>query len=116
MKILDGQEFGFTRLYPADIIQPLTFWTVAIAAGVIAIALNSTAIAFFNMAAEYGGATVTDRVEDTLIQGSQWVIIAVVITVFANDISDFIRGPFNISHILTPLRKFRYFQFNLIGY
>ncbi len=68
MEILNGQEFGFTRLHPADIIQPLAFWTVAIAAGIIAISLITTSIAFFNMAAEYRGATVADCIENTMIE------------------------------------------------
>ena len=68
MEILDGEQFGLALLYPADIVQPLAFWAVAVAARVITVALIPTGIALLNMTTEYGGTTIADRVEYAMIE------------------------------------------------
>ena len=94
MKVRHREKLGLTILKPFGFSHRLAFWTMAIAATVIADALVVTPIALLDVTAECCRSTQLDRAHDAPLLGGQRgaMMLAIGFTVAAEHIRHFKPG------------------------
>jgi len=99
--ILHGEKFGAPRFEPLGLRQRLTLWAMAVAAGVIGVALEAAVIAPVDMPSESCRTTDLDGAHDLEMAEREAMGTPVGLPVKAKEVSDFPVGSFRRSRRAT---------------
>src|SRR5450432_1177613 len=92
VEVRNRQQFGLAPLQPFRPCQILTFWAVAVAAGVVANALMLAVAALFFVPAQGRGAAAFDGSHQAVLMREQSIVRAVSWPVAAEDVGHFEGG------------------------
>ena len=93
MEVLHGQQFGTTPVQPAGALERAALGTVAIAAGVVAVAFPLAVVAFFDVATEGGGTAEFNVFHQAKLIVRQVILLPVGRPVGAKNVSQLQRWP-----------------------